>query len=65
MVQLLVILLALSKSMIQGRVRFVMGFCVRFTRVVEELIYNSLDAGATKVFVALVVGTGYIKVKRH
>ncbi|KAL1814883.1 DNA mismatch repair protein MLH3 isoform X1 [Daucus carota subsp. sativus] len=33
-----------------------------FTRVVEELIYNSLDAGATKVFVAVAVGTGYIKV---
>ncbi|KAL1816150.1 hypothetical protein ACET3Z_018724 [Daucus carota] len=31
----------------------------------EELMYNSLDAGATKVFVALVVGTCYIKVKRH
>ncbi|XP_074378948.1 DNA mismatch repair protein MLH3 isoform X3 [Apium graveolens] len=39
------------------------GFLVfDFTRVVEELIYNSLDAGATKVSVAVSVGTGYIKV---
>ncbi|XP_070024073.1 DNA mismatch repair protein MLH3 isoform X1 [Nicotiana sylvestris] len=33
-----------------------------FTRVVEELVFNSLDAGATKVYVALSVGTCYIKV---
>lgn len=32
------------------------------TRVVEELIFNSLDAGATKVSVAVGIGTGYIKV---
>lgn len=32
------------------------------TRVVEELIYNSLDAGATKVSVSVSVGTCYIKV---
>ncbi|XP_075091265.1 LOW QUALITY PROTEIN: DNA mismatch repair protein MLH3-like [Nicotiana tabacum] len=33
-----------------------------FTRVVEELVFNSLDAGATKVYVALSVGTCYVKV---
>ncbi|XP_071707825.1 DNA mismatch repair protein MLH3 isoform X2 [Rutidosis leptorrhynchoides] len=32
------------------------------TRVVEELVFNSLDAGATKVIVAVGVGTSYIKV---
>ncbi|PWA95111.1 DNA mismatch repair protein family [Artemisia annua] len=32
------------------------------TRVVEELVFNSLDAGATKVIVAVGVGTNYIKV---
>ncbi|GFZ09462.1 MUTL protein homolog 3 [Actinidia rufa] len=32
------------------------------TRVVEELIFNSLDAGATKISVAVGVGTCYIKV---
>lgn len=32
------------------------------TRVVEELVFNSLDAGATKVIVAVNVGTHYIKV---
>lgn len=32
------------------------------TRVVEELVFNSLDAGATKVIVAIGVGTNYIKV---
>ncbi|XP_028112896.1 DNA mismatch repair protein MLH3-like [Camellia sinensis] len=32
------------------------------TRVVEELIFNSLDARATKVSVAVGVGTHYIKV---
>ncbi|KAH7848391.1 hypothetical protein Vadar_002232 [Vaccinium darrowii] len=31
-------------------------------RVVEELIFNSLDAGATKISVAVGVGTCYIKV---
>ncbi|GER51106.1 MutL DNA mismatch repair protein [Striga asiatica] len=33
-----------------------------FTRVVEELVYNSLDAGATKVSVAVGVGKYYVKV---
>ncbi|KAK4347571.1 hypothetical protein RND71_033910 [Anisodus tanguticus] len=33
-----------------------------FTRVVEELVFNSLDAGATKVSVAIGVGTCYVKV---
>ncbi|KAK9284262.1 hypothetical protein L1049_023432 [Liquidambar formosana] len=32
------------------------------TRVVEELIYNSLDAGATKVSIFIGVGTCYVKV---
>ncbi|XP_076906812.1 DNA mismatch repair protein MLH3-like [Bidens hawaiensis] len=32
------------------------------TRVVEELVFNSLDAGATKVIVAVGIGTSYIKV---
>ncbi|KAI8017921.1 DNA mismatch repair protein MLH3 [Camellia lanceoleosa] len=32
------------------------------TRVVEELIFNSLDARATKVSAAVGVGTHYIKV---
>ncbi|XP_024976995.1 DNA mismatch repair protein MLH3 isoform X2 [Cynara cardunculus var. scolymus] len=32
------------------------------TRVVEELVFNSLDADATKVIVAINVGTNYIKV---
>uniref|UniRef100_A0A5B7BWE8 Putative DNA mismatch repair protein MLH3 isoform X1 n=2 Tax=Davidia involucrata TaxID=16924 RepID=A0A5B7BWE8_DAVIN len=32
------------------------------TRVVEELIFNSLDAGALKVCVAIGVGTCYVKV---
>ncbi|XP_052196341.1 DNA mismatch repair protein MLH3 isoform X2 [Diospyros lotus] len=32
------------------------------TRVVEELIFNSLDAGATKIYVAIGVGTCYVKV---
>ncbi|KAI3722909.1 hypothetical protein L2E82_34103 [Cichorium intybus] len=32
------------------------------TRVVEELVFNCLDAGATKVIVAIGVGTNYIKV---
>ncbi|KAJ0468610.1 putative ribosomal protein S5 domain 2-type [Helianthus annuus] len=32
------------------------------TRVIEELVFNSLDAGATKVIVAVGVGTNYIKV---
>nr|GME03813.1 DNA mismatch repair protein MLH3 isoform X4 [Ipomoea batatas] len=32
------------------------------TRVVEELVYNSLDAGANKVSVAVGVGTCYVKV---
>ncbi|KAM7529497.1 hypothetical protein LguiB_032907 [Lonicera macranthoides] len=32
------------------------------TKVVEELIFNSLDAGATKVSVAVGVGTCYVKV---
>ncbi|PIA46727.1 hypothetical protein AQUCO_01500339v1 [Aquilegia coerulea] len=33
------------------------------TRVVEELIYNSVDAGATKVSVAISVGESYVKVE--
>ncbi|XP_057469421.1 DNA mismatch repair protein MLH3 isoform X2 [Actinidia eriantha] len=33
------------------------------TRVVEELIFNSVDAGATKISVAVGVGTCYIKVE--
>ncbi|CAN4083588.1 unnamed protein product [Withania somnifera] len=33
-----------------------------FTRVVEELVFNSLDAGATKVSVAIGIGTCYVKV---
>ncbi|KAL2499163.1 MUTL protein3 [Abeliophyllum distichum] len=33
-----------------------------FTRIVEELVFNSLDAGATKVSVAVGVGSCYIKV---
>ncbi|TYH29279.1 hypothetical protein ES288_A02G211500v1 [Gossypium darwinii] len=32
------------------------------TRVVEELIFNSLDAAATKVSVFLSVGSSYVKV---
>ncbi|PWA72533.1 DNA mismatch repair protein family [Artemisia annua] len=32
------------------------------TRVVEKLVFNSLDAGATKVIVVIGVGTNYIKV---
>ncbi|XP_038722366.1 DNA mismatch repair protein MLH3 isoform X4 [Tripterygium wilfordii] len=32
------------------------------TRVVEELVFNSLDAGATKVSVAVGLGTCYVKV---
>nr|XP_043633823.1 DNA mismatch repair protein MLH3 [Erigeron canadensis] len=32
------------------------------TRVVEELVFNSLDAGATKVNVVVGVGSNYIKV---
>ncbi|KAF8405555.1 hypothetical protein HHK36_010462 [Tetracentron sinense] len=33
------------------------------TRVVEELIFNSVDAGATKVSVSVGVGTCYVKVE--
>ncbi|CAO2830709.1 unnamed protein product [Amaranthus hypochondriacus] len=33
------------------------------TTVVEELIYNSLDAGATKVLVSVAVNNGYVKVE--
>ncbi|KAL2522157.1 DNA mismatch repair protein MLH3 [Forsythia ovata] len=33
-----------------------------FTRIVEELVFNSLDAGATKVSLAVGVGSCYIKV---
>ncbi|XP_060192073.1 DNA mismatch repair protein MLH3 isoform X2 [Lycium barbarum] len=33
-----------------------------FTRVIEELVFNTLDAGATKVSVAIGVGTCYVKV---
>ncbi|XP_006340851.1 DNA mismatch repair protein MLH3 isoform X5 [Solanum tuberosum] len=33
-----------------------------FTRVVEELVFNSLDAGAAKVSVAIGIGTCYVKV---
>ncbi|XP_016560367.1 DNA mismatch repair protein MLH3 isoform X1 [Capsicum annuum] len=33
-----------------------------FTRIVEELVFNSLDAGATKVYVAIGIGTCYVKV---
>ncbi|CAA3033172.1 DNA mismatch repair MLH3 isoform X1, partial [Olea europaea subsp. europaea] len=32
------------------------------TRIVEELVFNSLDAGATKVSVAVGAGSCYIKV---
>ncbi|KAL4186439.1 hypothetical protein AMTRI_Chr09g33890 [Amborella trichopoda] len=32
-------------------------------KVVEELIYNSVDARATKVHVSVSIGTGYIKVE--
>ncbi|PIN23390.1 hypothetical protein CDL12_03874 [Handroanthus impetiginosus] len=32
------------------------------TRIVEELVFNSLDAGATKVSIAVGVGSCYIKV---
>ncbi|XP_055802788.1 DNA mismatch repair protein MLH3-like [Solanum dulcamara] len=32
------------------------------TRVVEELVFNSLDAGATKVSVAIGIGTCFVKV---
>ncbi|KAL6959813.1 hypothetical protein U1Q18_039969 [Sarracenia purpurea var. burkii] len=32
------------------------------TRVVEELVFNSLDAGATKISVAVGAGTCYVKV---
>lgn len=32
------------------------------TRVVEELIFNSLDASASKVSVFVGVGTSYVKV---
>ncbi|KAI3462297.1 hypothetical protein Pfo_018960 [Paulownia fortunei] len=32
------------------------------TRIVEELVFNSLDAGATKVSVAVGVGSYYVKV---
>ncbi|KAG8373586.1 hypothetical protein BUALT_Bualt11G0039800 [Buddleja alternifolia] len=33
-----------------------------FTRIVEELVFNSLDAGATKVSVAVGVSSCYVKV---
>ncbi|KAK4409519.1 DNA mismatch repair protein MLH3 [Sesamum angolense] len=32
------------------------------TRIVEELVFNSLDAGATKVSIAVGVGSSYVKV---
>lgn len=32
------------------------------SRVVEELIFNSLDAGATNIYVAVGVGTSFVKV---
>ncbi|GAA0163097.1 hypothetical protein LIER_19051 [Lithospermum erythrorhizon] len=34
-----------------------------FTRVVEELVFNTIDSGANKVYVALDVSTCYVKVK--
>ncbi|KAJ4714043.1 DNA mismatch repair protein MLH3 [Melia azedarach] len=37
-------------------------FLFDLTRVVEELVFNSLDAGATKVSVFVGVGTCYVKV---
>ncbi|XP_021752839.1 DNA mismatch repair protein MLH3-like isoform X2 [Chenopodium quinoa] len=40
------------------------GFIIScFSTVVEELIYNSLDAGATKVSVSVAVNNGYVKVE--
>lgn len=40
------------------------GFIIScLTTVVEELIYNSLDAGATKVSVSVAVNNGYVKVE--
>ncbi|GAB2282899.1 hypothetical protein Dimus_017434 [Dionaea muscipula] len=39
------------------------GFIIcDLTRVVEELVYNSLDAGATRIAVSIGIGTGYVKV---
>ncbi|KAL4577000.1 hypothetical protein LXL04_013101 [Taraxacum kok-saghyz] len=38
-----------------------LGFHLEFM-VIEELVFNCLDAGATKVIVAVGVGTNYIKV---
>ncbi|XP_022158273.1 DNA mismatch repair protein MLH3 isoform X5 [Momordica charantia] len=32
------------------------------TRVVEELVYNSLDAGASKISISIGTGTSYVKV---
>lgn len=34
-----------------------------FTRVVEELIFNSVDAGSTKVLVSIDIGEFYVKVE--
>ncbi|GAB4847629.1 hypothetical protein Ancab_026690 [Ancistrocladus abbreviatus] len=40
------------------------GFIIcDLTRVVEELVYNSIDAGATRVSVSVSVQTGYVKVE--
>ncbi|KAL8160468.1 hypothetical protein V2J09_002005 [Rumex salicifolius] len=40
------------------------GFIISdMIRVVEELVYNSLDAGSTKVSVSVGVGRGYVKVE--